>query len=177
MRLFEAMPNMLVFDRTLFVHAGIPREDTILEKVHGPADAQRSGRALPDALERSERLRLRASRAAEGQRPLPLRAKAVQVVHEPPRPRTTMIRGHERVRGLQEDLRRPRGHAALALLRGRQDNADLPENSNYRDVRPMALTIRHAQGVTTLSPFEIEFARFNDPQYNAFFRDQLGAGR
>src|SRR4029079_3745430 len=29
MRLFEALPNMLVFDKTLFVHAGIPREDTL----------------------------------------------------------------------------------------------------------------------------------------------------
>jgi hypothetical protein len=29
MRLFEALPNMLVFDRILFVHAGIPRDETI----------------------------------------------------------------------------------------------------------------------------------------------------
>lgn len=35
MRLFEAMPNMLFFDRTLFVHAGIPREDTLAEKWKG----------------------------------------------------------------------------------------------------------------------------------------------
>src|SRR5262249_36354075 len=37
MRLFEALPTSLLFDRTIFVHAGIPRDDTIAEKVRGLA--------------------------------------------------------------------------------------------------------------------------------------------
>ena len=32
MHFFEALPNMLLFDRMLFVHAGIPREDTLAQK-------------------------------------------------------------------------------------------------------------------------------------------------
>src|SRR5690606_35316514 len=31
--LFEAMPNAFIFDRTLFAHAGIPRDDTIGERL------------------------------------------------------------------------------------------------------------------------------------------------
>ena len=37
MRLFEALPTSLLFDRTIFVHAGIPRDDTIAERVRGLA--------------------------------------------------------------------------------------------------------------------------------------------
>src|SRR5262249_3699162 len=33
MRLFDQLPSMLVFDKLLFVHAGIPREDTISAKL------------------------------------------------------------------------------------------------------------------------------------------------
>jgi hypothetical protein len=56
---------------------------------------------------------------------------------------------------------------------GGRTNADLPETSNYRDVTPMALTIRHRDGVSQVSPFVIEYERYNDPRYNRFFADQL----
>src|SRR5690606_25839162 len=32
LRFFDAMPNMLLFDRSLFVHAGIPRDALVKER-------------------------------------------------------------------------------------------------------------------------------------------------
>jgi hypothetical protein len=37
----------------------------------------------------------------------------------------------------------------------------------------MALTLRYEDGVSQLTPFVIEYERYNDPQFNAFFRDRL----
>ena len=36
---------------------------------------------------------------------------------------------------------------------------------------PMALTISYEDGVSTFKPFELDYARYNDPKYNAFFAD------
>jgi len=56
---------------------------------------------------------------------------------------------------------------------GGKTNDDLPETSNYREVTPMALTIRYHDGISVLTPFVIDYERFNDPRYNAFFRREL----
>ena len=53
---------------------------------------------------------------------------------------------------------------------GGANNNDLPVNSNYREVTPMALTIRQTKGVTQMTPFIIDWERYNDPKYNAFFK-------
>jgi hypothetical protein len=37
----------------------------------------------------------------------------------------------------------------------------------------MALTIRHRDGVSQISPFVIEYERYNDPRYNRFFAEHL----
>ena len=37
----------------------------------------------------------------------------------------------------------------------------------------MALTIRHQDGVSQATPFVIDYERYNDPEYNAFFRERL----
>ena len=47
-------------------------------------------------------------------------------------------------------------------------------DASYRAVKPMALTIKHTDGLSELTPFEIDYARYNDPRTNAFFRDVLG---
>ena len=87
-----------------------------------------------------------------------------------------MVRGHERVvNGFKEIY----GEADARLLNlfsaGGSSNDDLPPDSNYREVTPMALTVKHRAGITSLSPFPIDFERFNDPAVNAFFRDQIKA--
>jgi hypothetical protein len=170
-RLFECLPNMFFFDRTMFVHAGIPRDATIAERWKDltslndpeirfqmlwsdPSEAD----AIPDALQQENarfpfgRKQFRAFMSKLGA--------------------TTMIRGHERVvSGLKEVYDAPEARLITLFSAGGARNADLPESSNYREVTPMALTIKHQGGVTQLAPFVIDYERYNDPQYNSFFRE------
>jgi len=175
MRFFEALPNTLFFDRTMFVHAGIPRDATIAERWKGlpslnaseirfqmlwsdPSDSD----AIPDALQQENarfpfgRKQFRAFMSKLGA--------------------TTMIRGHERViSGFKEVYDAPEARLLTLFSAGGAHNADLPETSNYREVTPMALTIKHRDGVTQLAPFVIDYQRYNDPEYNSFFRENLPA--
>ena len=48
------------------------------------------------------------------------------------------------------------------------DNDDIPPDSNYRDVRPMALTIKRTQGELSATPWEIDYSRYQSPELNAF---------
>jgi hypothetical protein len=175
MRLFEAMPNMLVFDRTLFVHAGIPREDTLAEKWRDltslndpdirfqmlwsdPSDAD----VIPLDLQKAN------ARFPFGRR---------QFKHFMARlGLTTLIRGHERVvEGFRTIYDEPDATLLSLFSAGGKTNDDLPSTSNYREVTPMALTIRHKDGISTLTPFVIDYAHYNDPKYNAFFREHVAA--
>ncbi len=173
MRLFEAMPSMLVFDRMLFVHAGIPRDAAIAAKYSGlpslndpdlrfqmlwsdPSEAD----FVPDALQSES------ARFPFGRRQFKAFMQRLGC--------TAMIRGHERVVEGFRAVYNDEGAKLLSLFSaGGAHNDDLPETSNYREVTPMALTIRHEDGVSQLEPFEIQYERFNDPRYNAFFRDPL----
>jgi uncharacterized tellurite resistance protein B-like protein len=172
---FETLPNMLFFDRTLFVHAGIPRDSTVAERWKGlaslndpeirfqmlwsdPSEAD----AIPDALQQEN------ARFPFGKKQF--RAFMGKLGA------TTMIRGHERViAGFKEVYDAPEARLLTLFSAGGKHNADLPETSNYREVTPMALTITHKDGVTQLSPFVIDYQRYNDPEYNSFFRQSLGA--
>ena len=173
MRLFEAMPNMLVFDRTLFVHAGIPREDTLAEKWRGlpslndpdirfqmlwsdPSDAD----VIPLDLQKAN------ARFPFGRRQFKNFMARLGL--------TTLIRGHERVvEGFRKIYDDPDATLLSLFSAGGRTNDDLPSTSNYREVTPMALTIRHEGGVSQLTPFVIDYAHYNDPKYNAFFREHV----
>jgi hypothetical protein len=177
MRFFEALPNMLFFDRTLFVHAGIPRDATIHEKYKGlaslndpdirfqmlwsdPSEAD----AIPDALQQEN------ARFPFGKKQFRSFMNKLGA--------TTMIRGHERViAGFKEVYDAPEARLLTLFSAGGQKNADLPETSNYREVTPMALTIKHKDGVTQLSPFAIDYERYNNPEYNSFFAQSLDAAK
>jgi hypothetical protein len=88
-----------------------------------------------------------------------------------------MIRGHEKV---NEGFRRVIEDKEAVLLTlfsaGGKDNNDLPATSNYRAVTPKALTIRYKNGISQLTPFVIEYERYNDPQYNSFFKSLEAGG-
>ena len=164
--LFEHMPTSLLFDRTLFVHGGIPREDTL-------ADRYRDLSSLDDSVMRFEMM---------WGDPLPVDRVAVALQRESPRygfgreqfrvfmDRVgvhTLIRGHEAVDPgfvTNYDL----GHCRLHTLfsAGGHDNADLPADSRYRSVTPMALTI--ANGVVV--PWRIEYETFDDAEHNGHYR-------
>jgi hypothetical protein len=175
MRLFELLPSMLVFDRLLFVHAGIPRQDTAAEKLRGlaglndaevrlqmawsdPSDAD----FVPLELQRSN------TRFAFGR--IQFRAFMARIGC------SVMIRGHERVvEGLRRVYDDPDAMLLSLFSSGGATNEDLPPGSNYREVTPMALRIQHQNGVSRVTPFPIAYERYNEPAYNAFLRPRAGA--
>ncbi|MBW2523932.1 MAG: serine/threonine protein phosphatase [Deltaproteobacteria bacterium] len=173
MKLFDELPNMLVFDRTLFVHGGIPRQDTLDEKWKGihslndpeirfqmmwsdpseadviPVDLQKENARFPFGKKQFQRF---------------LADLACK----------TMVRGHERVDdGFKKNYDDPEGTLLTVFSAGGATNGDLPEKSSYRQVNPMALSMRFKDGVTTLTPFPLDYARYNDPDQNAFFKKKL----
>ncbi|MFW5920907.1 MAG: metallophosphoesterase, partial [Polyangiales bacterium] len=170
MKLFDAMPNMLLFDRTLFVHGGIARDKLIKERWKDlsslndedirfqmmwsdpstadviPADLQEQSARFPFG-----KLQLAAFLQRIG-------------CH-------TLVRGHEKV---EEGFRRSvdEDNALLITLfsAGGKANDDLPAESSYRSVTPMAMTLSWKDGEASISPWRIDWERYNDPQRNAFFK-------
>jgi len=170
LKLFEAMPNMLLFDRTLFVHAGIPRDSLLTERWKDlstlndpdvrfqmlwsdPSEAD----FIPDELQQKNarfpfgRLQFRSFMARLGA--------------------NTLVRGHEKV---DAGFKKVYDDGLVVLLNlfsaGGKTNDDLPPDSSYRGVTPKALTIRMAaNGETKVTPWLLDYARYNDPERNAFF--------
>lgn len=169
MRFFNVMPNVLAFGRTVFVHAGIPRQDTIAERLQtlaglnhpevrlqmvwsDPSDAA----FVPIELQRAN------ARFPFGRSQFRSFMNKIGC--------SLMIRGHERVvEGLRTVYEDPDAALLTLFSAGGPHNEDVPVSSNYREVAPMALTIRHKDGVSRLIPFPIAYERFNDPANNAFF--------
>ena len=174
MKLFEALPNVLVFGKTFFVHGGIPRADTLLERWDGlhslndpdlrfqmmwsdpseadfvPLDLQQANARFPFG-----RLQFKQFMARVGCK--------------------TMVRGHQRVvEGFRRIYEDPEAILLSLFSAGGKYNDDLPFLSNYREVTPMALTIRSRDGISTFVPFELDYQRYNDPKYNKFFTSELG---
>jgi hypothetical protein len=170
MRLFDALPNMYLFDRTLFVHAGIPRDRSFKERYKDlsslndpelrfemmwsdPSSADVIPLELQDQSSRFAFGRLQAQRF--------LRRLGCHA----------LIRGHEKVNEGFERVYDDGGILLATLFSsGGKDNDDLPPTSSYRQVTPMALTIQHERGVSRIVPWKIDYASFNDPERNAFFQ-------
>ncbi|MCU0661228.1 MAG: serine/threonine protein phosphatase [Myxococcota bacterium] len=174
MRLFETLPNIMVFDKTIFVHAGIPRDDTFAEKY----------RDLSSLNDEDISFQMRWSDPSEVNAvPLSLQQANARFPFGVQQFKrfmsrigcSTMIRGHERfIEGMRTIYDEPEAVLLSLFSAGGVDNQDLPLESNYREVRPMALTIKYESGVSKLTPFVIEYEKFNDPKYNAFFPERLG---
>jgi hypothetical protein len=168
MRMFEALPNLLFFDDLMFVHAGIPRDADLKAKVVDLA-------ALNDPDLRFQMLWSDPSTADFI--PADLQAQNARfpfgrLQFEAFMNRigcSMMVRGHEKVdagfRSMYGD------HASLISLfsAGGADNEDLPPDSSYRTVTPMAVTIRLENGAAQVTPWLIDYRRFNDPRRNRFF--------
>ncbi len=168
--LFEHMPSSLIFDRMLFVHGSIPREDTLGDRI-------RDLSGLNDAVVRFEMM--------WGD---PVETDHVPVELQRQTPRFsfgaqqlsqflarvgchTMVRGHEQIDGgfiTNFDLGHCRMHTVFSA--GGRDNSDVPAESRYRGVVPMALTVRHNGASTALIPWEIEYAGFCGPEHNGLYR-------
>lgn len=170
MKLFDNLPNTLLFDRTLFVHAGIPRDSLIKERwkdlnaLNDPdirfqmmwSDPS-SADVIPAALqEQSARFPFGRLQAAHFLQRIGC---------------TTLIRGHEKVEsGFAQTYHDDNVTLITLFSAGGTDNKDLPEGSSYASVTPKALTIEVKDGETTMTPWDIDYVSYNDPNRNAFFQ-------
>ena len=170
MKLFESLPTALAFDKTLFVHGGIPRDATLearWEGLHSLNDREMRFEMLwsdpSDTDIIPSELQAENARFPFGRKQFQRFMSGIGC--------TTMVRGHERVKeGFRKIYDSEEGVLVSLFSAGGATNQDLPETSNYREVTPMALTIRYKDGVSTFVPFVIDWATYNDPEYNAFFR-------
>jgi uncharacterized tellurite resistance protein B-like protein len=167
---FEAMPNMLFFDRFLFVHGGIPRDRLLKEKFKDLSSLNdsdirfqmmwsdpSSADVIPADLQE------KSARFAFGK--MQFKAFMQRVGCH------TMIRGHEKVNdGFHVSYDDPAARLITLFSAGGGDNEDLPAESSYRQVTPMVLTIEHGPEGTKLTPWAPDYRTFNDPKHNAFFQ-------
>jgi hypothetical protein len=168
--LFEHMPTSMLFERTLFVHGGIPRDETLAERY-------RDLSSLDDLVIRFEmlwsdpeqidavpvELQRASSRFSFGRDQFGAFMARVGC--------HTMIRGHEQVDAgftTNFDLGNSRLHTVFSA--GGSENNDLPPDARYRTVTPMALTIRWNAGLTTATPWPIDWRPFTDRENNGFHR-------
>ena len=172
MRMFDALPTMLLFDRTLLVHGGIPRDVTIKQKLSDlsglndpelrfqmlwsdPSTADVIPSALQEQTARFAFGRLQAQRFLQ-------RIGCV-----------ALIRGHDKIAaGFRVEYNEPSVLLCTLFSAGGSDNHDLPARSSYRQVTPMALTIMHRDGATQIRPWRIAYEHFNDPELNRFYQSE-----
>ncbi len=166
---FEKMPNMLLWDRMLFVHAGIPRDKLIKDKFKDLSflndddvrfqmlwsDPSRAD-AIPDDLQESS------ARFPFGRSQFRSFMNKIGC--------NLLVRGHEKVNsGFKNMYERDDDIRLMTIFSaGGVSNNDLPQDSNYRDVRPMALSIKKKDGEVRVTPFAIDYDRYQDPELNRF---------
>jgi hypothetical protein len=168
MKMFEELPNMLFFDDLMFVHAGIPRDTDIKAKITDMA-------ALNDPDLRFQMLwsdpstadyipdDLQAQNARFPFGKLQFEAFMQKLGC------SMMVRGHEKIDAGFKPMYSDQTSLISLFSAGGADNNDLPEDSSYRTVTPMAATIRLENGTAQVTPWLIDYKRFNDPRRNRFF--------
>jgi hypothetical protein len=168
MRMFEELPNMLFFDDMMFVHAGIPRDADIKAKLTDFA-------ALNDPDLRFQMLWSDPSTAdfiPEDLQAQNARFPFGRLQFEAFMQKlgcSIMMRGHEKIDAGFRPMYGDQASLITLFSAGGADNDDLPEESSYRSVTPMAATIRLEQGNAHITPWLIDYERFNDPKRNRFF--------
>ena len=168
--LFEAMPNVLLFDRMFFVHGGIPRDRLFKEKyrdltaLNDPDirfQMMWSDPSSADVIPAD--LQDKSARFAFGR--MQFRAFMQQIGCH------TLVRGHEKVaEGFQRTYDGEHDKLITLFSAGGAKNGDLPVDSSYREVTPMALTIVHSATSTEITPWAPDYETYNDPERNGFFK-------
>jgi hypothetical protein len=173
LKFFEAMPNSLMFDSFMFVHGGIPRDALLAERwkdlstLNDPdvrfqmlwSDPSRA-EVIPDELQQAS------ARFAFGRQQFRNFMAKVGC--------SLLVRGHEKINaGFRDHYPRDDVRLLTVFSAGGVANDDLPDDSNYRDVRPMALSITHTQGETKVTPWAIDYRSYQDPERNAFFKAEM----
>jgi hypothetical protein len=168
MKMFEEMPNMLFFDDLMFVHAGIPRDADIKAKFHDLAALNdpdlrfqmlwsdpSTADYIPDELQAQN------ARFPFGKQQFEAFMQRLGC--------SMMLRGHEKVDAGFQTVYSDQASLITLFSAGGADNNDLPADSSYRTVTPMAATIRLENGTAQVTPWAIDYKRFNDPKRNRFF--------
>jgi len=168
MKMFEEMPNMLFFDDLMFVHAGIPRDADIKAKFHDLAALNdpdlrfqmlwsdpSTADYIPDDLQAQN------ARFPFGKQQFEAFMQRLGC--------SMMLRGHEKVDAGFQTVYSDQASLITLFSAGGADNNDLPADSSYRTVTPMAATIRLENGTAQVTPWAIDYKRFNDPKRNRFF--------
>ncbi len=171
MKMFEELPNMLFFDDLMFVHAGIPRDADIKAKVHDMASLNdpdlrfqmlwsdpSTADYIPDELQAQN------ARFPFGKLQFEAFMQKLGC--------SMMVRGHEKVDSGIRAMYSDSTSLITLFSAGGADNNDLPEDSSYRTVTPMAATIRLENGTAHVTPWLIDYKRFNDPTRNRFFASE-----
>ncbi len=171
MKMFEELPNMLFFDDLMFVHAGIPRDADIKAKVHDMASLNdpdlrfqmlwsdpSTADYIPDDLQAQN------ARFPFGKLQFEAFMQKLGC--------SMMVRGHEKVDAGIRSMYSDTTSLITLFSAGGADNNDLPEDSSYRTVTPMAATIRLENGTAQVTPWLIDYKRFNDPARNRFFASE-----
>jgi hypothetical protein len=168
--LFEHMPTSMIFERTLFVHGGVPRDETLAERY-------RDLSCLGDPVIRFEMMWSDPEQIDTV--PLDLQRASTRFSFGRDQFRAfmervgcyTMVRGHEQVdTGFTTNFDVGRAQMHTVFSAGGSHNDDLPADSRYRGVVPMALTVRWSNGVATAFPWAIDYAPFSGPANNGFHR-------
>lgn len=168
--LFEQLPCSFLFGRMLFAHAGIPRDDTLAERWRGLEslnDSEIRFQMLWSDPSEAEYIPLNLQKANArfpfGQRQFKSFMNRLGC--------TTMIRGHERIpEGIRQVYQDQDASLYTLFSAGGATNQDLPTTSNYREVRPVALTIHAHSGALELCPFYIDWERYNRADLNLFLK-------
>lgn len=170
MKLFDHMPNMLFFDKFLFVHGGIPRDLLLKEKYKDMSSLNEwdvrfqmmwsdpsSADVIPATLQEQSarfpfgRLQCQAFLQRMG-------------CH-------TLVRGHEKFDSGFKRIYDDENQLLISLFSaGGHDNYDLPPDSSYRSVTPKAMTLRFKDGGSEITPWLIDYKRYNDPDVNRFLQ-------
>jgi hypothetical protein len=169
-QLFEARPNTYFFDKMMFVHGGIPRDATLKSDYKDMSSLNEwdirfqmmwSDPSSADVIPAS--LQEQSARFPFGK--LQCQAFLQRLGCN------TIFRGHEKV---EEGFRQTYEEDAVSLFTvfssGGAENNDLPEDSSYRSVTPMAVTITFKDGKSEVKPFEIDYKSFNNAERNAFYQ-------
>lgn len=167
MRLFDALPNMLFFNDILFVHGGMPRGDSLVKfsDLNSLNDYDTRFQMMWSDPSEADIIPLDLQKASAR---FPFGKKQFQHFMSMLGTKV-MIRGHEVVHdGFKIVYDDPGARLMTLFSAGGAQNEDLPPQSNYRKVKPKALTIKYQSGIATFSPFEIDYHRFNDPKFNSF---------
>jgi hypothetical protein len=170
MRFFDAMPNMLFFGESLFVHAGIPRDELFKERykdlssLNDPDIRFQMLWSDPSPVDHvPAELQQQSARFPFGRKQFKAFMNRVGA--------NLMIRGHEKIEEGFKQVFAEQDAVLLSLFSsGGEDNDDLPVKSSYRAVKPKGLIISYKKGNTNITPIELDYAKYNDPKYNAFFQ-------